>query len=121
MKSSGWTRLGIVLSVLWMLLISGIALCELSSWAPLGKIVIMQPAVLTGGFVDDLGLLEKPSLNVYRLAKALLVPVFIAWIAVYLMAHATRWVYKGFKRHWLSTLSAKRVSHERTLQWVAHW
>lgn len=58
--------------------------------APLGKIVIMQPAVLTGRFVDDLGLLEKPSLNVYRLAKALLVPVFIAWIAVYLMAHATR-------------------------------
>jgi hypothetical protein len=98
MKLSGWTCLGIVLSVLWMLLISGIALCELSGWAPLGKIVIMQPAVLTGGFVDDLGIVEKPSLNVYRLVKALLVPLLIGWIAVYLIVKSTRWVYKGFKR-----------------------
>jgi hypothetical protein len=101
MQLNGWQRLGIVLSALWMLFIAIIALFEYGGWLRLGEFTfIYEVSTLETGarFVHDLGLLYEPSFKVSYFATALLLPVLIGWITVYLLAWGIRWVHRGFKR-----------------------
>ena len=101
MQLNGWQRVGIVLSVLWIVVIAIIALSEYAGWVRLGEFTFRYEVMTlkTGArFVDDLGLLYEPSFKVFYFATALLLPVLIGWITVYLLAWAIRWVHRGFKR-----------------------
>jgi hypothetical protein len=86
MKLGGWIRLGIVLSLLWVV-ISGWAAYECYVGAPFGE------------FVTDSGRFTPvtSSLDTGVFLKILLIPLVATWIVVAVIVLAVRWVIAGFR------------------------
>jgi hypothetical protein len=101
---SGWQRIGIILSVLWALLVSGYAAFEYISGPDSAMLLIEMVVSKTG---DPITILEN---NAYRdlvpvqaqlrtawFLTALLTPIAAAWLLAYVCIGAVRWVVAGFR------------------------
>ena len=94
-RLNGWVRIGIVLSVLWMLYVCGVALFEYGDYKPSTSNFIKWRgaktgesyaalAKTTGQFVDLVPL--SASLRLRWFAAALFVPVAVFWFAAFTLA-----------------------------------
>lgn len=94
----GWTRLGIVISALWMLATLSAALYELiASRALLGEFMFID-FVVSGpsikGFVP-----VEPRLKSAQTAALALVPVAAFWLVCLAGVTTYRWVRAGFREN----------------------
>ncbi len=103
---SGWQRVGIVISALWLLGVGGIATYEMIKAAPFGSFIFVEfvlddsRPVTTGKKADGTTYTIRPvlsSLDYSRLAKVGLIPVFVGWLVVYVIVWTTKWIAKGFR------------------------
>lgn len=100
MGLGGWQRIGVIVSVTWLVLVVAYAIHEvrLGPFSPgiLTTVVESGPAVLQDGHK-----LTPVELQILwgRLAAAALGPVLAAWAACYGSAWLWRWVIAGFNRH----------------------
>jgi|SRR5439155_24118113 len=106
-RLNGWIRIGIVLSVLWMLYVCGVALFEYMQHRPYTSNFIewrgtktgesyTSLAKTTGQFADLVPL--SASLRLRWFAAALFAPVAVFWFAAFTLVYATRWIIRGFTR-----------------------
>jgi hypothetical protein len=106
---SGWHRLGIVFSVLWVLSVSGFATFEMLKGAPFGEFTFVEfipdntgEAITQTDSSTGKTITLKPVKAVLRAQYLVVmagVPVLSAWLLAYLMAWTVRWVKKGFQHH----------------------
>lgn len=109
-KRKGWIRLGVVLSVVWMVGVAIYAALDFSSvradlltsvrtsdpsLAKSGWEVVGQESFLTTCDAKDKQVLCSPRIfNVLGLA---LVPVAASWLVAFLLVYAALWVRAGFR------------------------
>ena len=109
MKISGWQRVGIVLSVFWILLVASFAADEMVKGSPFNENrfveIVSDDSVAPIRETDpDTG---KPALHALQPVKPVLdlryvliiavVPVLLAWLFIYLTLFVRRWVKDGFR------------------------
>ena len=105
MRLGGWQRIGVVLSLLWVVLVCAYAVFEYAAGPDSAMVFIemvvsktREPAaVLKGNAFADLVPVE-PQILWSRLASVVLSPVIAGWLVVYLLVFAVRWIVTGFKR-----------------------
>jgi hypothetical protein len=86
MRLSGWTRLGIALSGVWVVVVLGLVTYEyLFVTRPGFFVSFSASAFLTGGPV--------PVLLTWRILAVIFGPIIMGW----LMALTARWIAKGFR------------------------
>jgi hypothetical protein len=105
-RLNGWIRIGIVLSIAWMLYVSGAAAFEYADHRPPGSNFIewrgptgetyATLVKTTGMFVDLVPL--SPVLRIRWFTAALLVPVVLFWFVAFIVVYAVRWIFHGFAR-----------------------
>lgn len=94
---NGWARVGVVVSVLWMLATLSTALYELLAFrAPFGEFVFID-LVDTGPAIQGFTPVE-PKLLTGRTATAALVPVAGFWLVCLAGVATYRWVRAGFRK-----------------------
>ncbi len=110
----GWQRLGIVVSVTWLLLTSWGYFYELhnhpsqlATYVPhaayewVDDLEATQKAHMDaqarGKDFSDRFVFGKPTFNAYGFIKLTLMPIVLAWLGVYLVLWTFRWVRKGFE------------------------
>lgn len=113
MKLSGWQRIGIVLSVLWVFLVCSAATYDykinqgfdrgfgFADPVPpveyTGKILLELPVSAAPiPFTGELDPVKK-ELNISRVLAVSMVPVFLAWLLFYVVYFVGRWVRNGFR------------------------
>ena len=106
MKLNGWIRIGIVLSVLWVVAISGYALCEYFRHQPQHSTFIVWKAEKTGedyatvinttGAYADLVPL-RGSLRISPFLAFLFIPLAIAWTSSFVVVYTILWIIRGFR------------------------
>jgi hypothetical protein len=107
MTLSGWQRIGIVISVIWVMSISGVTTFEMLKGAPFGEFVFVdlapdssrQATTLVDPY-DGKTHTYRPVRPVIKLGYTLttaFVPILTGWLLVYLIAWTVRWVRKGFQ------------------------
>jgi len=103
-RLNGWHRIGIVLSLVWVVFVCGYAAHEyLERGASTTLLIEVTPdkasMVDKQGRVLDYFELKtgEPRLLIVPLIAATLVPLALAWAIVYLCVFAFRWVAAGFR------------------------
>jgi hypothetical protein len=106
-RLNGWIRIGIVVSVVWMLYITGTAAWEYIQHHPYASNFIewrcektgesyVSLEKITGPFVDLVPL--SATLRLGRFATALLAPILVFWITAITVVYTVRWISNGFAR-----------------------
>lgn len=95
MKIGGWTRLGIVVSVLWIALALMTACYEFFMNAPFGEFMFVR-------FIDNgppIGRFNpvRAELDMGRLTLISLAPIAVFWFSGFVTWRAFRWVKAGFE------------------------
>ncbi len=125
MKLSGWLRLGVVLSVVWALLVLGVAVQTYLSSPSDSSLVVWvdgkpKPWDINWGaekpkngevFDPDAylrskgmsqqeidGLSSKPEFQWWAIAQYVFVPILLTWLLIFLLRFAISWVAQGFKK-----------------------
>ena len=104
MKLNGWNRIGIILSVLWMLSVIGYTAIEFQLGPESNMLLVDMVVTKTG---EPIKVLEgnpfrdlvpvEPNLKLMTFFLALFIPVVVIWILSYLIVWSTKWVKAGFK------------------------
>ena len=132
MRLHGWHRVGIVLSVLWLLTASGGYFYELivhpSSLAPILPSAsyewIADPDATAKAHIEGRAqgkdfsygfMLLKPAFNGAGFALLVLAPVVIAWLLAYLLRATLQWVRKR-----LGLMDESKLAIDRSIE-VAKW
>ena len=105
MRLGGWQRIGVALSLLWVIVVCAYAAFEYSVGPDSAMVFIemitsktREPiSVLKGNAFADLVPVE-PQLIWPRLVAVTFGPVVAAWVLVYLSVITVRWIVAGFKR-----------------------
>jgi hypothetical protein len=104
-RPNGWVRIGIVLSIGWMLFMGGVATIELLAHNPSTSNYIEWRGAKTG---EDYASLKKssgefvdliplaPSLRVRRFLPNVFVPIALFWTISYTVIYTIRWIVRGF-------------------------
>ena len=128
-RSSGWQRIGVVLSVIWILSVSSYAICEFMQAKADKKELVdrifvkwvddksneriltavsrewigtpVSPTQKTLDNLPDTIVLTPiiPSINVYALVAYMFLPVIISWMGIYTILFTIRWVVDGFRNN----------------------
>lgn len=108
---NGWQRIGVALSVVWILSVGGCSALEyVQKGEPTHYFVytvnvdlppvkdLDQPGrILSYG--EWLGFRAESRFRVGRLIAAMLVPVVVCWAFAYVCVFVVRWVVAGFKKN----------------------
>jgi hypothetical protein len=94
-RLNGWQRIGIVLSVVWILV--GALWGWMFATADYRSCVVMASSVETLDFCNRYHRWVFDTAWVYSLLVAL-VPIPIAWLLVYGVSYLVRWIKSGFKQ-----------------------
>jgi hypothetical protein len=107
-SKKGWVRLGIVLSVTWLILMLAYAAYDYyhvnsreAGWETVGRssalpVETRQTSLLTECGYEGKKILTTCSTRYVNLALLVLVPIASGWLIVYLIVYAVRWVLAGF-------------------------
>ncbi len=114
-KLGGWTRIGIVISILWSLAVFGVAATEYYEFSKERQEYLLLPAPPKGMVIDSkaqaiffewrpVDLLAKGSLSYVRgfhlrssrLFLAWLSPIIVLWVLSVVAVSAFKWVKAGF-------------------------
>ena len=125
MKLSGWSRLGIVLSVVWALLVLGVAIHTYTSPPSSSSLVAWgdgkpKPWDINWGdakpktgdvfdpdaFLRSKGMSQqeidalsyKPEFRWGAISQYVFVPILLSWLLILLIRLAISWVVAGFKK-----------------------
>lgn len=90
-RLSGWQRAGVVISVLWGLFITGLAIKYAGIIDPNDPPLLYYFSEFFG--LPYLGLLHK----IVVVFMALALPIVGGWLLVYVVIWTTKWVLAGFK------------------------
>lgn len=113
-RLNGWQRIGVILSILWVIFVGGIATIELIKYRdyqqilelPIGSThppatifldwIRVEPSV---GPDDPLGILEKweRTFDFLHFLLVSVIPVVGGWLVVHLFVFTVSWVRAGFK------------------------
>lgn len=101
MKTKGWIRLVVLLSLAWIVGVSGLAMYEMFTWAPTGhnldgKQIFFYYYVdpdIHEGFIPI-----TKDFNEKRYFRLLIWPLLTIWIVYGFIDYGARWVIKGFKK-----------------------
>lgn len=102
MKLSGWTRLGIAISILWIIIAVAVAFQQVATATAesYGSLVTVSsrmyetPHVIDGQTINGE---TRISFNKVTIAVFILIPLTFIWLGIPLLAHAFRWVRRGFR------------------------
>lgn len=97
MKLSGWPRIGIVVSLLWLVAVIGFAFFERFHSAPFGEFRFIEFVPYGPQTVDGFTAVHAV-LRLGRIAWIGLFPVLIGWVGVFLVVQIVRWVKRGFQQ-----------------------
>ena len=108
MNLSGWQRIGIVISVLWVLLVCGVATYDykvkqgLDGGFGFAELVTAKDSTPLSSITPNTNEPHsagelKTVLNISRVLTISLVPVFSAWFLFYVAIFVGRWVRNGFR------------------------
>ena len=114
MSINGWQRLGIVVSVAWLLIASWAYFyelknhpSELAAYIPDAGYEWIRDLDTTtkahmnaqqrGADFSDRFVFMKPTVNTYGFIKFILTPIVASWLGVYLVLWTFRWVRRGFQ------------------------
>ena len=114
MRINGWQRIGIVISVAWLLCTLGAYFYELrnhpseiTTYLPHsvyewvndydGTNIEHEKAKAEGKDFSDRFVFMKPTFNTSGLLLLILCPVMFGWFAAYLFLYAYSWVKRGFE------------------------
>ena len=114
MRLRGWHRVGIVISVMWLLTASGGYFYELLNHpSSLALILpsasyawVADPEATARAHVEAKAegkdfaygsIFLKPTFNAAGFAMVAFAPVVISWVLVYLLSATLRWVRRGFE------------------------
>ena len=108
---NGWQRIGVVLSVVWMLSVGGYgALEHVQGGEPTYyfidavKVQLPQAKDLArpGRLLSEeefLGYRVERHFRLDRLIAAMLVPVVLFWVLAYVCVYVVRWIATGFRKN----------------------
>ena len=103
-RLNGWQRIGVVLSALWILIVSGYAIFELMQ-GPNSAMLFVQMVVsktqepvsaLAGNQFRDLVPVEA-QLRYGRLIIVVIMPVAVGWVLASGLVWTIRWIAGGFR------------------------
>ncbi len=114
MRINGWQRIGIVISVLWLLATCGAYFyelknhpSELATYLPNSAYVWVEDYAKTkiahgeasaeGNDFSDQFVFMKPTFSASGFLKIVLCPIVIGWLAIYLVFYTYGWVKRGFE------------------------
>ena len=110
-RLNGWQRIGVVISVVWVLSVGGCGALEQvreghSTYYFVDTVIVPVPPVKElnrpGRLLSDeefLGLRTEHHFRVDRLIAAMLVPVALFWVLAYACVFVVRWVAAGFRKN----------------------
>lgn len=102
---NGWQRIGIVMSILWVIITSGYAMYELA-WLSHPSSLLLTEVVVAKTGEPVSALKDNPfgnlvpvehRLAIGRFAEAAFLPILVAWALSYLCRWVVRWIAAGFK------------------------
>ena len=97
MKLSGWTRVGIVASALWLVGVIGFACYEKFYGTPFGEFTFIE--FIPSGPRTSEGLTPVDAvLKLGRIAWIGFLPVFLGWVGIYSVVQIARWIKQGFQQ-----------------------
>ena len=114
MRFNGWQRIGMVLSVAWVLVTLGAYSFELKNYPsgitsyfprtayewvndPEGTKAAHSTALAEGKDFPDRFVMMKPTFSTVGMLAISSIPVVLAWVATYLGLYTFLWVRRGFK------------------------
>jgi len=106
-RLNDWIRIGVVVSLVWMLYIAGAVVWEYIQHHPNASNFIewrgektgesyISLEKTTGPFVDLVPL--SATLKIVWFVTALLAPILVFWIVVIMLVYTVRWISNGFER-----------------------
>lgn len=109
MKLNGWQRIGIVLSILWLVPVASFPLIQLWTYpedtlhnSPFFDWIVPAADVPSAENDDLYDLFEPDLVPKLKIGLYLLFafgPVIGFWLLIYLCIYTIRWVFNGFKHH----------------------
>jgi hypothetical protein len=114
MNIKGWQRIGVVISVVWLLITCGAYFYELKNhpseitiylpntayeWVNdnVGTKIEHEKAKAEGKDFSDGFVFLKPTFSASGLAFFLLFPLVLAWLSIYIFLYTYQWVRRGFE------------------------
>ena len=115
MKLTGWYRIGIVLSVLWCFVITGVVISEYNHPTRYSSFVTLEPDTNKpippsskggGSLFDEIDRLAgrinweyetKTVINYGNIFSSMIIPLVMGWILVLTIVWTIKWIMRGFK------------------------
>jgi hypothetical protein len=106
MKLNGWQRIGVILSMLWVVSIASYVAYEYRKGSFSSSIFIEVVASKTGESMrqfktnqfSDLIPVET-KLKYHQILYCLFLPLLLSWLGVYLVVYFYKWIAAGFKNN----------------------